>query len=109
MHNLYPAVGEINERRGHLPVGLVAGEPRRLGSCDLEIAEDTIEPRPEARGDIARAYLYMHDRYENVALDAEFSTLLVSWHERDAPDTSEKARNDFIERAQGNRNGWIDK
>jgi deoxyribonuclease-1 len=107
MHNLVPSIGEINERRGHAPPGLVEGEPRMFGSCDVEI--DTLfEPREGARGDVARAYLYMAAVYPSMSLAADERAMFMRWHAADPPDDMERRRNAFIEEAQGNHNPWID-
>jgi deoxyribonuclease-1 len=107
MHNLVPVIGDLNERRGHKTVGLVDGEPRIYGSCDVEI-ETVFEPRPGARGDVARAYLYMAAAYATFALEGAQRAMLERWHRSDPPDPRERRRNDFIEAEQGNRNPWID-
>lgn len=107
MHNLYPAIGEINERRADLSIGMVDGEPRELGSCDVEI-DGVLEPPPVARGDVARAYLYMAGTYSALSLDEPTRALVMAWHAADPPDAEERERNEYIERVQGNRNPWID-
>ena len=108
MHNLFPAIGVINERRGHKAMGVIDGEQRPFGRCDVEIAR-VIEPRPDVRGDVARAYLYMAKQYASVALDDAGKAMFERWHIADPPSDMEKLRNDFIERTQGNRNPFIDR
>ncbi len=107
MHNLYPAIGEINERRADLTIGLVDGEPRQFGRCDVEV-DGVVEPPPEARGNVARAYLYMAATYPALSLDDATRALAEAWHAADPPDAEERERNDYIEQVQGNRNPWID-
>ena len=74
-----------------------------------EIDEDRrlVEPRPEIRGEIARAMLYMADQYE-LYLRKELRQLLLEWHATDPADEFEKHRNEKIFRLQGNRNHWIE-
>jgi deoxyribonuclease I len=57
LYNLMPESAETNRRRSNYQMGLVPGEDREFGSCDVEIKDRTFEPRPEIRGDIARIYL----------------------------------------------------
>ena len=109
LHNLFPAIGVLNEARADHGIGLVAGEPRRWGRCDFEVAAGRVEPREGARGDIARAYLYMNAAYPEVkVMDASLGELLLQWHRSDPPDAWERRRNDFAAARQGNRNPWID-
>lgn len=110
MHNLYPSLRDINQSRGSFPFGIIDGEERRFGSCDFELShrKRMVEPRPEVRGDIARAMMYMHDRYA-IRIHARQGLLLKQWNRQDPPDAFERRRNDVIERLQGNRNRFIDK
>ena len=63
MHNLVPTVGEINGLRSNYSFGMIPGEKRQFGSCDMEIESRTAEPAPHIRGDIARIYMYMDWAY----------------------------------------------
>lgn len=65
INNLAPAIGEINGDRSNFRFGMIAGEPRRYGACDVEIdfKQRVIEPPPEARKRVAEAYLYMQRTY----------------------------------------------
>jgi len=66
-----------------------------------------VEPRPEVRGDIARAVLYMEQDYR-MFVGASMMDLMRQWHLEDPPDDEEWRRNDVIERLQGTRNPFID-
>jgi len=109
MHNLYPARADINKARGNIAYGIVQGEPRQFGRCDFEVdlQKRLVEPRPEARGNIARAMFYMHTTY-GLKLFSRQAQLLKQWHEADPPDTDELRRNQIIEQLQGRRNPFID-
>ena len=37
MFNLYPAIGEVNGRRSNYSMGIIEGEKREFGKCDVEI------------------------------------------------------------------------
>ena len=73
------------------------------------------EPRNAKKGDIARAILYFHVRYnsrrtpnytlENFNLE---EATLIQWSAADPPDAFERQRNSLAFRAQGNRNPFID-
>lgn len=109
MHNMYPARKDLNRARGAYPFRELEGERWVERGCDMEIDHRirAVEPRPAARGDIARAMLYMADRY-GLEIYARQRRLLERWHRDDPPDENEHRRNRLIERVQGNRNPWID-
>jgi deoxyribonuclease-1 len=110
MHNLMPSLGAINGARSWYPVALIDGEERRFGSCDVEVKDERFEPRPAARGELARAYLYMADAYpEYGILDGETRPMMQKWHEADPPNSWERERNGQIQKLQGNLNPWISK
>jgi deoxyribonuclease-1 len=108
MHNLFPTLGELNEARGHAPMGLVAGEPRRFGACDFEVEGGVVEPRAAARGEVARAYLYMADAYPDLELLGPGEReRFMAWSAADPADAAERARSAFIAGVQGNDNPYI--
>jgi deoxyribonuclease-1 len=109
MHNMYPARKDLNRERGSYPFRELRGERHVERGCDLEIDHRAraVEPRPAARGNIARAMLYMADRYDLEIYERQ-RRLLLQWHREDPPDEAERARNRAIERVQGSANPWID-
>ncbi|MFP6685170.1 MAG: endonuclease [Polyangiaceae bacterium] len=108
MHNLLPSIGRLNQARGHRAMGLITGERRPHGTCDFELDGPMVEPRPAVRGDIARAYLYMHDAYPGLGILTEATRPMWSrWHAKDPPSAWEKKRNELISAEQGNRNPYI--
>lgn len=109
LHNLYPARTEVNDARGAMRFGEIPGERRWDGECDFEVDERqrVVEPRPEVRGEIARAMFYMRDAYDLLIFDKQ-GALLQQWHRRDPVSAHERQRNDVIEKIQGTRNKYID-
>lgn len=119
LHNLFPVVGEVNGLRGDLPMGLL-DEPGRgshrgstasfsFGGCTSAIDKGVFLPRPEVRGDLARAYKYMDRSYpERQIVDDAHRTVFDRWDREDPPDAWERERNRRIEAAQGNRNTFIE-
>ena len=109
LHNLYPALANINQARSNFLFGMIAGEDRDFGTCDFE--RDTTariaEPRPIARGNVARSIFYMHTEY-GAPIDPSMAALLGRWHCEDPPSAHEQRRNDTIEAIQGTRNPFID-
>lgn len=108
-HNLFPARSDLNQRRGAMAFGLLDGERWVEAGCDLEISERErrVEPRPAVRGDIARAMLYMADRYD-LTLFRRQRKLLQQWHREDPPDDAERERNLLIRKVQNQGNPWIE-
>jgi len=108
MHNMYPSLARINKRRSAFAYAELPGEPPK-GKCDFEVDEKKrrVEPRPEVRGDIARAMFYMSHRYGLKLFDRQ-RKLLLRWHRLDPPSAEERRRNDVIQKLQGSRNPFID-
>lgn len=109
LHNLYPARADINQERSSMAFGIVRGERRRFGQCDFEVnrRKRRAEPRPAARGKIARAMFYMADRYD-LNIFPRQRRLLRQWNRAHPPGAEEKHRNNVIQRLQGRRNPYID-
>lgn len=109
MHNLYPARKDINKARGAYAFREIPGERWIEPGCDFEIDHRAraVEPRPAARGNIARAMLYMADRYELELFERQ-RRMLLEWHAADPVDDEERRRNRLIAKVQGNANHWIE-
>lgn len=109
LHNMYPALKYIVEAREDYKYGLINGEFREFFECDFEhdVHDKIVEPRPIARGNIARAVLYMHTEYK-LPLDPTSVQMFKDWNQADLPSKDEMRRNDVIEKLQGTRNPYID-
>lgn len=99
------------------PVVAGSTEQSRLGYSGTGTSGQLVfEPRASKKGDIARAILYFYVRYQPdptpsfslANFDVERG-ILVKWAQADPPDTFERARNNIVYRAQGNRNPFIDR
>ncbi|MCW2923813.1 MAG: endonuclease [Thermoleophilia bacterium] len=125
LHHLMPADVATNGRRGNQPYGEVVqaswtGTPDADGHAP-SMGKDAqghivFQPRPENRGDIARALLYFYTRYDADRTpryaNKEFLQELPTyerWNQEDPPDGVERARNDAIFALQGNRNPYVDR
>lgn len=109
LHNLYPAMERISQARADYRFDLISGEYRDFFECDFEhdAHDKLVEPRPAARGNVARAIFYMHTEY-GLPLDANMLEVLKQWNKQDEPSKDEIRRNDLIEKLQGTRNVFID-
>lgn len=108
MHNLFPAVGELNGDRNNFRFSELEGEPRKYGACDFEVdfKLKKAEPPPQVKGDIARVYFYMADEYD-LKLSKSQKRLLEAWNKYDPVDDWERTRNKLIKSIQGNTNKFI--
>ena len=108
MHNLVPAVGELNADRSNFKYGMIEGEPRSYGACDFEVnfKGKRAEPSPSVRGDIARKYFYMSDQY-GFRISKQQLKLFEAWSRADPVDEWECKRNKLIEGVQGNTNRFV--
>ena len=105
MFNLYPAIGEVNGRRSNYSMGIIEGEKREFGKCDVEIKSRKVEPREEIRGEIARTYMYMDSVYPGRGIISRKNwKLFDAWNNSDPVDDWECERAKRIEKIQGNRN-----
>jgi len=107
LHNLYPVWDALVTYRYDMRYGEIKGETSRFKDCNFEWKGGVIEPRPIARGNIARAYFYMHRRY-GLPIEPAMLSLLKRWNREDPPSNQEKYRNDRIQALQGVRNPYID-
>ena len=60
------------------------------------------------KGDIARIYFYMSDKY-NVRLSKQERKMMESWNKLDPVDKWEILKNNRVKRLQGNKNKYINK
>lgn len=108
LHNLYPSIGELNADRLNYPFLFWNASTGMYGKCDMvvDFKKKRAQPPEEARGKIARAYLYMASKY-GVKLSSVQRNLYQTWDKQYAPDELECLRNELIKQAQGNDNPFI--
>ena len=111
LHNLYPAIGEVNkDRSSYSFVEKIRNpdNPDGYGSCRMFFNRSSYQAQPTERskGIIARAYLYMNKRY-NLPLDSEHMRLYRSWNHTYKPTDDECKRNYMIKKIQGNDNPFV--
>ena len=108
LHNLVPAIGEVNGDRSNFGFTQLSGEPRVYGQCDMEVdfKRRKVEPVEHRRGDIARTYFYMRDQY-GVRISRKQEQLFNAWAKLDPVDQWEIQRNKMISEVQGNLNPYV--
>ncbi len=125
LHNLFPVNQEdCNAVRSNYPYGEVVNITSQYGPAKLgtnSFGQTCYEPRDQIKGDAARAMMYQAVKNNTSTQDFSFPEqisflipygqldyVIKKWHFQDAPDNYEKARNEYIETRQNNRNGFID-
>ena len=104
MYNLFPAIGAVNAMRSNYRFVPFIDERSSFGSCEFIIDGRKVDPPQEARGRIARAYLYMDLHYSKYHLSGKQRRIMQDW-DRIHPATEwECTRADRIAKIQGNRN-----
>ena len=108
MHNLFPAIGELNQYRSNYKFGDIKGENRAFGDVDFEVdsSRKTVEITYDAKGRVARTMLYMHWKYK-VPLHKSDLAMYRAWNDQYPPSSWERFRERSIEQEQGNRNPFI--
>jgi len=104
MYNLWPESGGINSARSNKPPVASLREPAKtFGKCETVVGKKAFAPRTEVRGEVARAYLYMHNAYE-IPLSKEELDLYQAWNQADPANKWECERGRRIKKIQGNTN-----
>lgn len=80
IHNLAPAIGEINGDRSNYRFGMLNQKANQYGQCQVKVnfKQRVIEPPAAARKRIADAYFYMQKTY-GLKISAKQEKLFNSW------------------------------
>jgi deoxyribonuclease I len=109
MHNLVPAVGEVNAVRSNYGYADLGSSNKSFGTCNFVVSTSkpkAVQPAEYTRGFIARAFLYMSERY-NIRLSKQDRRLMEFWNNKYKVTTWECRRNLMIKNDQGNDNKFI--
>lgn len=108
MHNLVPAIGEINGNRSNYRFGANKPKVGQYGNCEVQIdfKAKRAYVKEDIRGDIARIYFYMSDKY-NVRLSKQERKLMNTWNKLDPISEWERIKNKRVKKIQGNFNSYI--
>lgn len=107
LYNLWPAVGLVNIARSNYSYGVVNTNGKFYG-CDFKINRMTheVEPSDNAKGIVARATLFMSDKY-GVTLNDAKRALYTQWHKQYPPSKWEKDWASQIALIEGYNNPYI--
>ncbi len=117
LHHLYATSSRANSTRGNNPFGEVNGPlpfsgcevsrtgkvPNKNGGGEIQV----FQPPHEQQGNVARALFYFSVRYK-ISIDQMQEQTLRKWNKDDPVTPEDIARNDAIEKEQGDRNPFID-
>ncbi|MGA9608364.1 MAG: deoxyribonuclease I [Rouxiella badensis] len=108
LHNLQPAIGEVNGDRNNFQYGQWNGTATQYGRCEMKIdfKNKVAEPPARARGAIARTYFYMRDRY-HLNLSRQQTQLFTAWDKLYPVTPWECERDNRIAAIQGNNNNYV--
>jgi deoxyribonuclease-1 len=109
LHNLVPAIGEVNGDRSNYKFNDWNGTPTKYGQCPIVIdfKKRQVQPPKQSRGAISRTYLYMADRY-SFKLSKSQKRLMEGWNKTHPVSEWECIRNERIEKVQGWGNSFVD-
>ena len=109
LHNLVPAVGEVNGDRSNYSFTMLSNPTKNYGQCDfaVDFTARKVQPPKAQRGSIARTYLYMVDRY-GFKLSKQDTQLFQAWNKQFPVTPWEQERNQKIKKIQGWGNPYVE-
>jgi len=107
LYNLYPAIGAVNAARSNYNFTMLPGSKSSFGTCDVRIENHKAQPPEDARGPIARTYLYMDQAYSRYKMSSQQRKLMNAWDKMYPVSKWECERASRIEKIQGNGNRFV--
>ncbi|WP_373072754.1 endonuclease [Sulfurimonas sp.] len=108
MHNLFPAVGELNGDRKNFRFDFEEAVGGQYGECKFDVLfkQKRARVKDDIRGIIARDYLYFNKQY-GMKLSKQELNKYQSWNKLYPPNEWEIERNQRIAKKQRNLNPFI--
>lgn len=108
LHNLVPAIGEVNGDRSNYRFSQWNAKPIQYGQCavSVDFKARKVQPPSDTRGQIARIYLYMQSAYA-LQISTSQLKLFKAWDKSYPVDTIECKRDQAIAKVQGNHNPFV--
>lgn len=109
LHNLHPSNGEANADRSNFDFASWSSSVgSNYGQCDLKVdfKNRKVSPPEPSRGQIARAILYMSERYE-IPLSTAMYNEMWHWHQTNQVSDWECLRDRRIAKIQGDHNPFV--
>ncbi|QIR13598.1 endonuclease [Shewanella aestuarii] len=110
LHNLTPAIGEVNGDRSNYSFSQWNGKSDQYGQCDMivDFKGRKVQPPENSRGAIARTYFYMQQTYQ-LQISSSQQKLFQAWNKQYPVDINECKRDKLIANVQGNHNDFVQK
>ncbi|MGC1183515.1 endonuclease [Legionella sp.] len=107
LYNLWPAVGLVNQARSNYRFGMIPGKNNYFG-CTIKIdkALRRAEPPDNAKGVVARAYLFMAEHYR-ISLSSSQKELFMAWNKTYSPSAWELQWASQVAAIEGYPNPYI--
>lgn len=111
-HNIYACEGKINQIRDNYKFGEASGSTIEVFDHDTgcKLSNNKFEPNDEAKGEVARACLYVSVTYPEYKLTDIFESVAtcLKWHAEHPVTNREIFRNNKVYNLQLNRNPFVD-
>lgn len=105
LYNLWPEIGELNGLRSNVSMAELDSSKMDFGKCAVKLKERKFEPMEEAKGVVARVYMYMDQEYPGLGIISEKNQpLFAAWDKLHPVNSWECKRAKKIELLQGNVN-----
>lgn len=109
MYNLFPAIGAVNATRSNHQYAQLSETAITFGSCPAKTDGTRFEPPDYAKGELARAALYMEASYPRYSISSQQKRLFSVWDKMYQVTEWECKRASRIEKLQGNENSFVKK
>jgi deoxyribonuclease I len=106
LHNLRPAIGELNGDRSDTLFGRAKNRKKLYGQCEFFVESGVVEPPDSAKGQVARIWFYMAQKYK-FTIPQNLHDILVDWNVRFPVTEAEREINHRISVHQGDRNTFV--
>ena len=106
LHNLAPAIGQVNQLRSNDRYADLPKGSSDFGECEVEDVRGSFEPPDCRKGDVARVWFYMAERY-GVVIPPEEQLMFEVWSAKDPVSPWEAERERRIADVSGVSNRFV--
>ena len=106
LHNIVPVTQEFLQTRQDFMFTTVTEPDQVLYKTKINSVNKTVEPVDDLKGDIARIYLYMNEKY-SLGLSEKQRTLYLQWHHSDPVSKKECGLHKKVFKLQGTINSYV--
>lgn len=104
MYNLWPSVGSMNAARSNYSFTESTGNLGEWGDFNFKVESRKVSIRDEAKGAVARTYMYMDSVYPFKAISNKNKRMFALWDKKYPVTKEECKRYKLIKQYQGNEN-----